>query len=177
MSRVGKNPVDVPEGVTVSHENNIFTAKGKLGELSFVTVSDVEMIMDDSLVRVKPRNNTKRAHKMWGTTRSLINNLVIGVSEGFRTELEIQGVGYKAQIQGKTLNLALGYSHEINFVVPEGIEIKTPSPTVIEISGADKQKIGQVASEIRGFRPPEPYKGKGIRYRGEHVLRKEGKKK
>jgi len=177
VSRVGKNPVDVPEGVTVSHENNIFTAKGKLGELSFVTVSDVEMIMDDSLVRVKPRNNTKRAHKMWGTTRSLINNLVIGVSEGFRTELEIQGVGYKAQIQGKTLNLALGYSHEINFVVPEGIEIKTPSPTVIEISGADKQKIGQVASEIRGFRPPEPYKGKGIRYRGEHVLRKEGKKK
>ena len=177
MSRVGKNPVAVPDGVTVSHENNTFTAKGKLGELSCKTVSDVEMIVEDNLVRVKPRNNTKRAHKMWGTTRSIINNLVIGVSEGFRIELDIQGVGYKAQIQGKTLNLILGYSHDINFAVPEGISIQTPSPTAIEISGADKQKVGQVASEIRGFRPPEPYKGKGIRYRGEYVLRKEGKKK
>jgi len=177
MSRVGKYPVSIPDGVTVTQDGNKLTAKGKRGELSFLTSDDIETIIADNEVTVKPRAESKKARAMWGTTRSLIANMVIGVSEGFSKTLEIEGVGYKAQAQGKKLVLSLGFSHDVNFPVPEGIEIKTPQPTQIEISGADRQKVGQVAAEIRAYRPPEPYKGKGVRYAGEYILRKEGKKK
>ncbi len=177
MSRVGKNPVAIPDGVTLSQDGNRLTVKGKRGELSHLMSREVETIIADNELTVKPRNDTTRARSMWGTTRSLIENMVIGVSEGFTKSLEIQGVGYKAQAQGKTLVLSLGFSHDVNYPIPEGIEIKTPQPTQIEISGSDKQKVGQVASEIRSYRPPEPYKGKGVRYAGEYILRKEGKKK
>ena len=177
MSRVGKNPVAIPDGVTLKQDGDTLVVKGKRGELSHLMAQDVETIIADNEVVVKPRNETKKARSLWGTTRSLIENMVIGVSEGFTKSLEIQGVGYKAQAQGKTLVLSLGFSHDVKYPIPEGIEIKTPQPTQIEISGSDKQKVGQVASEIRSFRPPEPYKGKGVRYVGEYILRKEGKKK
>lgn len=177
MSRVGKNPVAIPDGVILTQDGNALTVKGKRGELSYLTSDEVETIIADNEVTVKPRNDSNRARAMWGTTRSLIENMVIGVSDGFTKKLEIQGVGYKAQVQGKTLVLNLGYSHDVNYPIPEGIEIKTPQPTQIEIAGLNKQKVGQVASEIRSYRPPEPYKGKGVRYAGEQILRKEGKKK
>ncbi len=177
MSRVGRYPVTIPDGVTLKQDGNTLTVKGKRGEMSYLMSHEVETIISDNEVTVKPRNTSKRARSMWGTTRSLIANMVIGVSEGYTRKLEIQGVGYKAQVQGKNLLLNLGFSHDVNYPIPEGIEIKTPQPTQIEITGTDKQTVGQVASEIRSYRPPEPYKGKGVRFAGEHILRKEGKKK
>ena len=177
MSRVGKNPVEVPSGVEVTVSGNLVAAKGKLGRLEYEAANDVTVALEDGKVVVKPVDETKRSRSMWGTARSRIQNLVTGVSEGFRKDLEINGVGYRAQVQGKTLVLQLGYSHDVNFPIPEGIEIKCEKPTSIAISGADKQRVGQVAAEIRAHRKPEPYKGKGIKYADEVILRKEGKKK
>ncbi len=177
MSRVGLSPVTVPNGVTVEMQGNVVKAKGKLGELSVTLTDDVEVSRVDDTVVVKPLAKHKRARQMWGTARSLIDGLVIGVSEGYTRKLEISGVGYRAAVQGKDLVLQLGYSHEVRYPIPEGIKIVTPEQTQIEISGADKQRVGQVAAEIRAFRGPEPYKGKGIRHSGEYILRKEGKKK
>ena len=177
MSRIGKNAVQVPDGVTVSVAEGLINVKGKKGEMSHSLSGVVEAELKDNEVVVRPRNDSKEARAMWGTTRAVVNNMVTGVSEGFKKELEIQGVGYRAQVKGKSLSLSLGFSHDVDFPIPEGIEIKTPSPTSIEVTGADKQKVGQVAAEIRSYRPPEPYKGKGVRYVGEYILRKEGKKK
>lgn len=178
MSRVGKYPVEVPQGVTVTIADGVVTAKGKLGELKFVLSPDlVDTKVEDNMVVVKPLNNSKRARMMWGTTRARVANLVKGVSVGFQKNLEIVGVGYKAAVQGSNLQLALGFSHDVVLPIPAGVTIKTPAPTQIEISGTDKQIVGQIASEIRGYRPPEPYKGKGVKYAGEQILRKEGKKK
>ena len=177
MSRIGKNAVQVPDGVTVSIAEGLISVKGKKGEMSHTLADVVEAELNDNSVVVRPRNDSKEARAMWGTTRAVVNNMVTGVSEGFKKVLEIQGVGYRAQVKGKSLSLSLGFSHDVDFPIPEGIEIKTPSPTSIEVTGYDKQKVGQVASEIRSYRPPEPYKGKGVRYEGEYILRKEGKKK
>jgi len=177
MSRVGKNPVEIPSGVEVSIDGGLVSAKGKLGTLAFQATGDVDMSIEDGKVVVKPVGTSGRSRAMWGTARASVQNLVTGVSEGFKKELDINGVGYRAQVQGKNLVLQLGYSHEVNYPIPEGIEIKCEKPTSIAVSGADKQKVGQVASELRGFRPPEPYKGKGIKYVDENILRKEGKKK
>ena len=177
MSRVGQSPVEIPEGVDVRIENGAMTVTGKLGELTMDIDRLVEVESGDGAVRVRPTGPGKRARAMWGTTRSLVDNLVVGVSKGFEKKLQIVGVGYRAQMQGSELVLQLGYSHEIRYPVPDGITIETPTQTEITISGIDRQKIGQIAAEIRGFRKPEPYKGKGVRYVGEHVLRKEGKKK
>ncbi len=177
MSRVGKNPIDVPDGVTVTMAGTMVTVKGKLGEMNLDTPDGVETRVEDGKVWVKPTKETKQARALWGTTRSNLNNMVQGVSEGFKKSLEINGVGFKAQAQGKKLNLSLGFSHDVIYDVPEGIEIKTPSPTQVEISGASRQRVGQVAADIRAYRPPEPYKGKGIKYVDEYILRKEGKKK
>lgn len=177
MSRIGKNPVDLPSGVTVEVIGQLFKAKGKLGELSIGYSDEVEISVENNQVWVKPRNDTIRARKHWGTYRSLLNNVVTGVSTGFTRNLDISGVGYRAAMQGKDLVLQLGYSHEVRYPVPQGITIACPEQTKIIIKGADKQRVGQVAAEIRGMRPPEPYKGKGIRYDDEYVLRKEGKKK
>ncbi len=177
MSRIGKYPVQVPEGVTINVSGQSISAKGKMGEMGLTLVDDVEAVVDGSQIVVKPRNDSINAHKMWGTTRSLINNIVTGVSEGYVKNLEVNGVGYRAQVQGKDLVLQLGYSHEVKHPIPQGIEIKCADQTHISIKGADKQLVGQVASEIRSYRPPEPYKGKGIKYEDEVILRKEGKKK
>lgn len=177
MSRIGKNPVEIPDGVTFEVAGQVVTAKGKEGALSLTVAEDVEIARDGNLIWVKPRNETLIARKLWGTTRSLVNNLIVGVSEGFSRKLEINGVGYRAQIQGKELVMQLGFSHEIKFPIPEGIKIECPDQTHISVSGADKQKVGQTAAEIRKFRPPEPYKGKGIKYEDEYIFRKEGKKK
>jgi large subunit ribosomal protein L6 len=177
MSRIGKNPVPLPDGVSVTIADQTVTAKGKLGELSAWFTDDVEITQDGNVIVVAPREGAPRAKQMWGMSRSVINNLVLGVSQGFNKKLEITGVGYRAQVQGKDLVLQLGFSHEVRYPMPEGIDIKCPDQTTIEISGADKQKVGQVAAEIRGYRPPEPYKGKGVRYSGEYIVRKEGKKK
>lgn len=177
MSRVGKYPVIVPAGVTVSVDGQTVRAKGKLGELSFLVVDEVEAKLEDGKVWVKPRSESKFARAMWGTARARINNLVKGVGEGFTKKLDIVGVGYRAAVQGKVLKLSLGFSHDVDFPIPEGIDIKCPQPTQIEISGTDKQVVGQVASEIRAYRSPEPYKGKGVKYSDEKILRKEGKKK
>lgn len=177
MSRIGKNPVEIPDGVTVDIAGQLLTVKGKLGELSMALSDEVEVTRDGNFVLVKPKTDDLSARKLWGTTRSVVENLVSGVSEGFSRNLEINGVGYRAQIQGKDLILQLGFSHEVRFPVPNGIDIKCADQTHISISGPDKQLVGQTAAEIRGFRPPEPYKGKGIRYEGEYVFRKEGKKK
>ena len=179
MSRVGKNAVQIPDGVDVSVAGMIVTAKGKLGEQTVTMNDDVTVELEDGKIWVKPKGDSKRARSMWGTARSLVNNAVLGVSEGFTKRLEINGVGYRAQLQGKKLNLQLGYSHDIAFDIPEGVTIALEGDrqTVIAVSGANKQQVGQVASVIRGFRGPEPYKGKGLRYVGEQILRKEGKKK
>jgi len=177
MSRIGKNPVEVPSGVTVDIAGQLVTAKGKLGELSTTLVDEIEISQEENLISVTPKDDSIRARKMWGTTRSMINNLVMGVSEGFTKELEISGVGYRAQVQGKELVLQLGFSHDVKHLIPEGIEIKCADQTHISVSGTDKQKVGQTAAEIRSYRPPEPYKGKGVRYAGEYIIRKEGKKK
>jgi len=177
MSRVGKYPVPVPAGVTVTMAGKTLSVKGKLGELKIDTTDDVETKVEDGKVWVSARNETKRARAQWGTTRATINNMVKGVSEGYKKVLDITGVGFKAAAQGKKLTLNLGFSHDVVYAVPEGIEVKTPAPTQIEISGANRQRVGQVAAEIRGYKRPEPYKGKGIRYSDETILRKEGKKK
>ena len=177
MSRVGKNAVNVPEGVSVAIAGNAVSAKGKLGELSVTLTDDVEIKQEGNLVWISPRNDGLAARKMWGTARNVIRNVVVGVSEGFTRRLEINGVGYRAQVQGKELVLQLGYSHDIRYPIPDEITILCPDQTHINISGANKQQVGQIAAEIRAYRPPEPYKGKGIKYVEETVLRKEGKKK
>jgi large subunit ribosomal protein L6 len=177
MSRIGKKPVAVPSGITANVEGQTVKVKGPKGALSFVVPDDVAVKLDGGQIKVDPRSETKRARSQWGTSRTLISNLIAGVSKGFERRLEITGVGYRAAVQGKNLNIALGYSHDINYPIPEGITIATPRPVEIVISGADRQKVGQVAAEIREYRPPEPYKGKGIKYSDERIFRKEGKKK
>lgn len=177
MSRVGKYPVVVPAGVTVSVAGQEVSIKGKLGTASYTVVEEIETSVEGDKVWVKPRTETKRARMMWGTTRALINNMVKGVSDGFTVNLEINGVGYRAAVQGNILNLQLGYSHDINYPIPDDVTIKCEKPTAIAISGKDRQRVGQIASEIRSFRGPEPYKGKGVKYATETILRKEGKKK
>ena len=177
MSRIGKKPVPVPSGVTANVEGQTVKMKGPKGALQFVVPEEVSVKLEDGNVQVDPRNESKRARSMWGTSRTLVANLVTGVTKGFERKLEITGVGYRAAVQGKNLQLALGYSHDVIYPIPEGIQIVTPKPTEITITGIDSQKVGQVAAEIRGFRPPEPYKGKGVRYAGEYIFRKEGKKK
>ena len=177
MSRIGNKPVVVPDGVTITLAGQALTAKGKLGELSMTVVDQVEMSHEDNQIIFTAKDQSKVARSMWGLQRSLAQNLVTGVSEGFTKELEIQGVGYRAALQGKILKLQLGHSHDIDFQIPDGIEIECERPTAIKVKGIDKQKVGQVAAVIRSYRPPEPYKGKGVRYVGEYIFRKEGKKK
>jgi large subunit ribosomal protein L6 len=177
MSRIGKRPVAVPSGVTANVEGQTVKVKGPKGALQAVLHDDVVVSMDKAAIKVAPRFETKRARSQWGTSRTLVNNLIAGVTKGFEEKLEITGVGYRAAVQGKQLNLQLGFSHDVNFPIPQGIAIATPKPTEIVISGIDKQQVGQVAAELRGFRPPEPYKGKGVKYAGEYIFRKEGKKK
>jgi len=177
MSRIGKKPIPVPKNVTATVDGQKVTVKGPKGLLSLTLVDDVEVKMKEGAIVVTPRVDTKRARSMWGMSRSLIDNLVKGTTNGFTRTLEITGVGYRAAMDGKSLKLQLGYSHDVLYPVPEGILIAVPKPTEITISGIEKDKVGQVAAEIRGFRGPEPYKGKGIRYQGEYIQRKEGKKK
>ena len=177
MSRIGKRPVAIPSGVTADIENGMLTVKGPKGALSLGLSDLIEYKLEGEAIQVNPANDTRAARAFWGMQRTLVQNLITGVTEGFTKVLEITGVGYRANSQGKNLKLQLGYSHDVDFAVPEGIEIKTPDNTTIEISGIDKQQVGQVAAEIRRWRKPEPYKGKGIKYRGEYIFRKEGKKK
>jgi len=177
MSRIGKKPVAIPSGVQASVEGQTVKVKGPKGALQVVLHDDVAPRIDDGAVRIAPRAETIRARAMWGLSRSLVANLVTGVTKGFERRLEITGVGYRAAVQGKNLQLSLGYSHEVAYPIPDGITITTPRPTEILIAGIDKQKVGQIAAEIRGYRPPEPYKGKGVKYAGEYIFRKEGKKK
>ncbi len=177
MSRVGKYPVALPQGVTAEIKNHTVAVKGKLGTLSLDIPSEVEVKVEPGKVAVSKRHDTQRARVLWGTTRNNIKNMIQGVTEGFKKVLEIEGVGFKAQMQGKNLLLQIGFSHDVTFAPPEGITIKADKPTQLTISGFDKQKVGQVAAEIRGMKKPEPYKGKGIKYAGEHIRRKEGKKK
>ncbi len=177
MSRIANQPVAIPKGVDITLNGQELAVKGAKGNMSWRIHDTVEVEIDSAEIRVKPRIKAKQAVAMAGTMRALINNMVTGVSQGFEKKLLLQGVGYRAQAQGKKLNLTLGFSHPVVYEVPEGVTIETPSQTEIVIKGADKQKIGQVAAEIRAYRPPEPYKGKGIRYADEHVVRKEAKKK
>ncbi len=177
MSRVGKKPVPVPAGVTATISGQLVTMKGAKGQLSFTVPEEVSVAMENGAVTVTPRDMGKRARSMWGTSRAQVNVLVEGVTKGFEKKLEINGVGYKAAAMGKILKLNLGYSHDIDYEVPAGITIATPKPTEIVISGIDKQQVGQTAAEIRNYRGPEPYKGKGVKYAGEFIFRKEGKKK
>jgi large subunit ribosomal protein L6 len=177
MSRVGKKPVAIPAGVTANVEGQTVKVKGPKGALQVVLHGDVAVSMEKGAIKVDPRSQTKRARAMWGTGRALVANLMTGVSKGFEEKLEITGVGYRAAVQGKNLQLALGYSHDIVYPIPDGITIATPRPTEIVISGIDRQRVGQVTAEIRDYRPPEPYKGKGVRRAGEFIFRKEGKKK
>ncbi len=177
MSRTGKRPVAIPDGVNVNLDGQDLSAKGPKGELSMVLVKDVIAKLENGEITVAPRDQSRRARNMWGMQRTLIQNLVTGVHEGYFVDLEINGTGYRAAVQGKSLNLQLGFSHEIDYPIRDGIEIKCEKPTAIRVSGIDKQAVGQVAAEIRSFRKPEPYKGKGIKYADEHIFRKEGKKK
>ncbi|ARS28697.1 50S ribosomal protein L6 [Sphingomonas sp. KC8] len=177
MSRTGKKPVPVPAGVTATIEGGQLSVKGPKGTLSIPLADEVVYAVEDGKIAVQPANQTKRARSFWGMQRSLVQNLVTGVTEGFTKTLQITGVGYRANLQGKNLKLQLGYSHDVDFAVPEGITIVTPDQTTVQISGIDKQQVGQVAAEIRRWRKPEPYKGKGIKYAGEFIFRKEGKKK
>ena len=176
MSRIGKKAVAVPTGVTANVEGQTVKVKGPKGALQVVVHEDVTVAMDKTGIKLEPRNETKRARSMWGTSRTLVANVMAGVTKGFEERLEITGVGYRAAVQGKNLQLQLGFSHDVNFPIPEGIAIATPKPTEIVVTGVDKQKVGHVAAEIRGFRPPEPYKGKGVKYAGENIIRKEAKK-
>ncbi len=177
MSRIGKRPVAIPSGVTAKVEGQTVSVKGAKGELSFVVPDDVSVKVENNEVRVDPRHETKRARALWGTARARVNNLVTGVTKGFEKKLEINGVGYKASVQGKNLQLSLGFSHDVSFPIPAGIAIATPRPVEIIIGGIDRQQVGQVAAEIRAIRGPEPYKGKGVKYSDEFIFRKEGKKK
>ncbi|KAB2886347.1 MAG: 50S ribosomal protein L6 [Albidovulum sp.] len=177
MSRIGKKPVPVPAGVTANVSGQTVEVKGPKGTLVFTATDDVTITLADGSVSVAPRGTSKRARQQWGMSRSMIENLVTGVTKGFKKELEIQGVGYRAAIQGNVLKLSLGYSHEVNFDVPKGVTVTTPKQTEIVVEGIDPQLVGQVAANIREWRGPEPYKGKGIRYKGEFIFRKEGKKK
>ena len=177
MSRIGKNPVAVPAGVQVSLDGQNISVKGPKGQLALRLVDEMEAKLADGKVSVLPREKTRRSRMMWGMQRTLVSNMMQGVAKGFSVALEINGVGYRAAVQGKNLQLALGYSHDVIYPIPEGISIATPRPVEIVITGSDRQKVGQVAAEIREFRPPEPYKGKGIKYADERIFRKEGKKK
>ncbi len=177
MSRIGKKPVAVPKGVTASVQGQTVKVKGPKGELSFSAGDRVSLAMQHEAINVEPRNETKQARAEWGMARTQIANLRTGVTKGYERRLEISGVGYRATVQGQKLDLALGYSHEIKYPIPAGIKIECPKPTEIVISGIDRQKVGQVAAEIRAYRPPEPYKGKGVKYANEYIFRKEGKKK
>ena len=177
MSRIGKKPVDLPSGVTAKLEGGLLSVKGPKGELSIPLADVCTYELGDGKIAVQPADKSRKARSFWGMQRTLVQNLVTGVTEGFTKVLEITGVGYRANAQGRNLKLQLGYSHDVDFAIPDGIEVKTPDNTTIEISGIDRQKVGQVAAEIRRWRKPEPYKGKGIKYRGEYIFRKEGKKK
>ncbi len=177
MSRIGKKPVVIPAGVTAKVEGQLVSVKGAKGQLEFRVPDEVAVVHQDNAIKVDPRNETKRARSLWGTSRAQVNNLVVGVTSGFEKKLEINGVGYRAAVQGKSLQLALGYSHDVNYPIPAGITITTPKPTEITISGVDKRQVGQIAAEIRALRGPEPYKGKGVKYANEFIFRKEGKKK
>lgn len=177
MSRIGNKAVAIPSGVTANVEGQTVKVKGPKGAVQLVLHDDVVVTMDKGTVKLEPRSESKRARSLWGTSRTLVANLISGVTKGFEERLEITGVGYRAAVQGKNLNLQLGFSHDVNFPIPEGIAIATPKPTEIVVTGIDKQKVGQVAAEIREFRSPEPYKGKGIKFAGEYIFRKEGKKK
>ena len=177
MSRIGKKPVVIPAGVTAKVDGQLVQVKGGKGQLEFVAPDEVTVVLQDNAIKIDPRDNSKRARAMWGTARARVNNLVVGVTSGFEKKLEITGVGYRAAVQGKVLQLALGFSHDVNYPIPAGVTIATPKPTEITISGIDKQQVGQVAAEIRALRGPEPYKGKGVKYAGEFIFRKEGKKK
>jgi large subunit ribosomal protein L6 len=177
MSRIGKKPVALPKGVTASVEGQTVKVKGPKGELSVTLAQEVTPQLDSHGISITPKKEMERAPQMWGLSRTLVNNLVQGVTLGFSQKLEIQGVGYRAAVQGKVLNLQLGFSHDVSYPIPPGITITAEKPTTISVSGIDKQLVGQVAAEIRSWRPPEPYKGKGVRYEGEYVRRKEGKKK
>ena len=177
MSRTGKRPVAMPSGVTATIDNGQLSVKGPKGTLSMSLADEVSYAIEDGKVSITPANETKRARSFWGMQRTLVQNLVTGVTEGFTKTLEITGVGYRANAQGKKLKLQLGYSHDVDIDVPEGLTVATPDQTTVQISGIDKQKVGQLAAEIRRWRKPEPYKGKGIKYRGEFIFRKEGKKK
>jgi large subunit ribosomal protein L6 len=177
MSRIGKKPVTIPSGVTADIANGVITVKGPKGTLTLSMREEISYTVDGDSIIVKPANDTKAARAFWGMQRTLVDNLVTGVTEGYTKTLNITGVGYRAAAQGTNLKLQLGYSHDVDFTIPEGIDIKTPDNTTVLISGIDKQKVGQVAAEIRRWRKPEPYKGKGIKYAGEFIFRKEGKKK
>jgi len=177
MSRIGKKPVELPSGVTASVSGQTVEVKGPKGTRSFTATDDVTITVDGNVVQVDPRGKSKRARQQWGMSRTQIANLVTGVTAGFKKELEITGVGYRAQVQGNTLKLNLGYSHDVDFVAPEGVTVTAPKQTEIVVEGIDQQLVGQVAANIREWRAPEPYKGKGIRYKGEFIFRKEGKKK
>jgi large subunit ribosomal protein L6 len=177
MSRVGKRPVTVPSGVTANVEGQTVKVKGPKGQLQVVLHDDVSVTLDKNLVKVAPRFETKRSRSLYGTSRALIANLVEGVTKGFEKKLEISGVGYKAAIAGKNLQLSLGFSHDVLYPIPQGVTITTPKPTEITVAGIDKRQVGQIAAEIRGFRGPEPYKGKGVKYVDEFIFRKQGKKK
>jgi large subunit ribosomal protein L6 len=177
MSRIGKKPVPVPAGVTAKVDGQKVSVKGPKGELNFTCPDDVAVTMDGSQIKVDPRTDSKRARAMWGMSRSMVNNLMAGVTKGYERKLEITGVGYKAAVVGKNLQLSLGFSHDVHYPIPAGVTITTPKPTEIMIGGIDKRQVGQIAAEIRSYRGPEPYKGKGVRYEGEFIFRKEGKKK
>ena len=177
MSRIGKKPVELPSGVTASVSGQTIEVKGPKGTRSFKATDDVTITVDGNVVTVEPRGKSKRARQQWGMSRTMVANLATGVSEGFKKELELSGVGYRAQMQGNTLKLSLGYSHDVDFEVPAGITVTSPKQTEIIVEGIDEQQVGQVAANIRAWRKPEPYKGKGIKYKGEYIFRKEGKKK
>lgn len=177
MSRVGYKPIGIPSGVTANVEGQTVKVKGPKGTMELALTDEVSVKMQAGVIKVDPRNDTKHARQMWGTARTLVANLITGVTEGYEERLEINGVGFRAAVQGKQLNLQLGFSHDVNYSIPQGITIATPRPTEIVVTGIDKQLVGQVAAEIRGYRRPEPYKGKGVKYAGEFIFRKEGKKK
>ncbi|MEP3847631.1 MAG: 50S ribosomal protein L6 [Paracoccaceae bacterium] len=177
MSRIGKKPVDMPSGVSASVSGQTIEVKGPKGTRSFTATDDITILVEDNLIRIDPRGKSKRARQQWGMSRTQIQNCVEGVTNGFKKELEIQGVGYRAQMQGNTLKLNLGLSHDVDFVAPDGVTVTAPKQTQIIVEGIDQQLVGQVAANIRAWRKPEPYKGKGIRYKDEYIFRKEGKKK